>query len=1148
MEESLWDIETVARYARVSPSTVWRWVNSGKLLGQKVGKQWRFDPKVVRDAFQQGLLAGVTRSLTKQKLIDYYSQLPDWAKATLSHWRQYLVEELNKLRPEHVILNDRRGSKIWKLLQLNGYTFGQNLWHSTAVMLMTLNELQQMFGHRRVWIFDEMIQHGREAHKLRQRLESKNVNAKVTTVVCIRSRSHAERGELLEYEAHFCEDLDDREFGERAAFISRLAYLFEPPLDPDHVVVKGALIAGFKVDEFLEKLSKWGVVFFVWSPDRDRNFTAITLDRPRFFSGDTSDLPDGFIFDWEGPGKVRFYISPEDNRVYCVFIIHPGVEAPISQWTEAGIVYEPCRRSSRVKNHFSLAGFETDEAMIHHVYSIICLNLAVKLFGDFVKSGAAEEVGIRFDNIPAAFDENELIATFGPSIGLKTLKHVQQILSEAGQGGTLFPHIAQNPVLFQIRRDDICPKIYDKLDCRKEVIKAIPYRYSTDGSETKPISWKALLNYLPQFYEADIGSILDDELDRGRIKPVNWVEYFTQGEVKMARAWRGFVRGEFGPWFEWDKINSYEDIVRQRTLGLGPMALQLFLQNIGKKQIRATHFDKVFANLQHDLWEGRHDLFYISWRPYKYGPVPVVQEVSSSGEYMEFRRFLVKNNCIMEIPEQHGSRVWHTYKPAYDTEVPWQNLWKTKVSPVTRAYVASLMRLYAAIQKQCKTERPSLPGSEVMGIFQDSLIVLASVRNAEIAYKCGWFEVEDWRKKGDSLFHLISSIATVPRRFTEPFLKEQLEDFAEPARLLYNKIEMYRNLPHLRQQIEELVNKEGFDVGEVLLERVDSKPNFDSQLYPVGNLEWACKIMRAFTSLTRQVLTACGLDTDERAEDEKRDGKGILKDASYYLNELLTNCPELRVLEKELDTCIAKSKEGLLSEEISKCLFKTFRLILHTFEAQQRIPDPRLPRFQKEARPDLITVFSRVPIVQPYAIAVADIKNLRGLPRAMNEIWGKSTEESMMKLLEWVNGVAHEIAQRHPDCKYCDLSGDSIILASPDPDKLCLSVLDLIKLTSQRLGEFDLKYIPFGLLRVGIAWRDDRMGGEYQGALAGLIAHDLANIPGQELGTLNVTQAVFDRLSPEHQTDFKMSNQSSRQGKVFSQKWISERDSARDSS
>ncbi len=265
MDKRLLTIDEVALQFNVSTSTVRRWVRSGKLVGQKAGAQWRFDPTAVREAFDWGMLSGASWPVSHADRITQYAEAMEWARPLLALWRRFLEDSFEQVQPDHVVVIDRRGAKIWSLIMPNRYRWGDNLWHSMAIELMTPADLKQIFAHRRVLLFDEMMQHGREMHELRQRLLAEDVAAIVTSVVCVRRRSHAESGKLLEYEALACEDVDDKTFTERAAAISRLVHLFEPPLDVDHLVVRGSLTQGLKEEEFLENLAKWGVPFVVYS-------------------------------------------------------------------------------------------------------------------------------------------------------------------------------------------------------------------------------------------------------------------------------------------------------------------------------------------------------------------------------------------------------------------------------------------------------------------------------------------------------------------------------------------------------------------------------------------------------------------------------------------------------------------------------------------------------------------------------------------------------------------------------------------------------------------------------------------------------------------------------------------------------------------
>ena len=70
MEEQLMNIEDVARLYKVSPSTVRRLIESGKLVGRKIGTQWRFDRPEVEAAFERGIISGNRRHRIEHDQVD----------------------------------------------------------------------------------------------------------------------------------------------------------------------------------------------------------------------------------------------------------------------------------------------------------------------------------------------------------------------------------------------------------------------------------------------------------------------------------------------------------------------------------------------------------------------------------------------------------------------------------------------------------------------------------------------------------------------------------------------------------------------------------------------------------------------------------------------------------------------------------------------------------------------------------------------------------------------------------------------------------------------------------------------------------------------------------------------------------------------
>lgn len=1137
MERRLLSIDEVAVNLNVSTTTVRRWVRSGKLVGQKAGVQWRFDQNAVREALEQGLLSGASRS---PQGAEPFSPAPEplvFGRPLLMKWGRSLDQYLDEFQPDHVVVTDRRGSKIWSMLMPGRYSWGNNLWHSTIFKILVPSELQRIFANKKVLLFDEIMQRGRELHELKQVLEG--LGATVMSVVCVRQRSRADAGELMDYDTLAFEDVDDVQFAERASTVSRMVSLFEPPLDVDHLIIKGRIQPGIQPEEFMERMAKWGLPFTIWHPDNHHKFLAVTLDRPQFFDTDSLNMPEEFSFDWESPCKIRFYINPETGVCYSSFIVYPGIEAPLSAWMSEAAYSGTGKPQRQVPDDVDTLSATADQVGLRRVYYTFCIRLALELFNDFVESGAAQDLGIQVENPLDAIDPAQLRATFGKSLGEEMAKRTREIIGGLRGGKKLFPDEAAYPPPLLIREKQSAVGSYDVFNCRTEFLRAIPQRANTqDGVSLAPFSYGHLLRSLPQYSESTVGRVLDYELDRGTAKPVVQTEFFSRDGMEMAKLWRGFYRGEFGVWFDFERAEvTYRDEVIQRTLALGPTVVEKFLERAGGSKMTATHFNKVFANLQHD-WRDAHNLLYLGWRPYKYGPVAIVPDTSSSGEYKSFDRFLVDLRCLTEIREQHQSRVWKRYTPATDAEFPWRKLYTKKTDGVTRAHVSGLVRLYAAIQKGCKTKRISDPRSSNSSDFQDPLVVLGSARNEDVAYKCGWFEVRDWRAKGEEMIlPLLKAHSLTEERPSSPVMRTHLEEFAAPARLLFDKIEMYRNLPSLREQVEELCRGGDFEAGEVLLETVDKEPSFSTNSpRPMQNLVWACNIMRPYSSLVRQVLTFCGLD--------KASAKA--QDANIYLKELLASCPEIKPLEGDLRSCIDESKGGILTEGMADCLSKSFYLILSVFDTPGRIPDPR-PSTERDRerlafQDGLIVRLREINLQEPYTVSVADIRNLRNLPRVA-DIFGVNYEEALEGLLNWVQQTAREIEKRYPGVILAGISSDNIILAGRDADEVFLSTLDLVRETTRRLAAVDNnQFAQFGLLRAGIALHENGAGDDYQGVRPGLIAYELGDKPGQALGTITITQRVYELLSSDSRGEFAASDATTGQGRVFSRSWVPERD------
>ena len=352
-------------------------------------------------------------------------------------------------------------------------------------------------------------------------------------------------------------------------------------------------------------------------------------------------------------------------------------------------------------------------------------------------------------------------------------------------------------------------------------------------------------------------------------------------KVKISRC---FGRGEFGPWFESEKdVVSYSDAIIQKTLTLGPVALENFIKWHPTKWVTSTIFHKIFSNLQHD-WDYSDEL-YMGWLPYKFGPIPIWPTLSGSGYYPDYKSVLLDTGYIEEEVKQSIKSRYKLYRPNEKSPINWKQLFNRRTDPFTRTHVALLTRLYANIQQNFKSKRLKSPYSDLEITNDDALVVLSAARNERIAYICSHYELAEWIRIGkDKIIPQIQAFSFLEEIPDRPYLKTFLAEFEVPVRLMLDKIEMYRSIGTLYKKIKYFQEKQNVEIAEVLLDNIDKKPKFrDDCEYPMKTLRWFLMVMFSYTFMLRQIMTSCNLDIDQRYDYEKHSKDGKPYDANFYL-------------------------------------------------------------------------------------------------------------------------------------------------------------------------------------------------------------------------------------------------------------------------
>lgn len=1148
MEDNFRTVDEVATIFNVSTSTVRRWLKNGQIQGRKIGGQWRFDLSTLKQAFLETnqILAEAEKNIVKKD----HKPIPLWAKKTLDTWREFLIFHLNRFKPDHVIVNDRRGAKIWELLVDDdnyNFSWGKNLWHSNVLKLLSSNEIKSLFSGKKVFLFDEMMQHGTEMNKNREYLEK--VGVILFSLVCIRRREFRENGKAVDYKSIACEDLNDDEFRQSAKFISKLMDIFDPPLDVDHIVIKGVIAKDFTPDSFVQNLSQWGKAFVVRFPDSTYSNYVITLDRPQFFDT-TNHIDPNLSISWDAPCKIRFYINLEKKSCYCSFITFPTIQATRKIWEEHYL--------NLVKGDESIKFFIHDKTSFNTIYNLVyeflSLNFAIKLFDNFLFSGVANDLGIKFNSKDSEIDGAFLKGLFGKFVGNWIEIRLKTLLEDSSNQVHLFSFENIIPPKTDLHKVEIyTDDSFNTFKCNIALLREIPHKYET-GSKNKYrtgnfVSYKEVLGKLPLYTETTIGRIFDFALDWGTIRPGFIEEDINDLTGESVKITRGFCRGEFGVWFEQDSdILTNKDATIQKTFSLGPVALEQFLNTTGKESISATHFHKIFTNLLHD-WSpkgmSRDDSsfgsLYLGWMPYKFGPLAIIPEITSYGSYQEYRTILKNLGYITEVSEKNNSKPPFRYYPNKNW-ISWKEIYRKTTNGFTRSHVSSLMRIYGRLQKEYSSIKKDLSGKLNSPIFSDPLIALATSRNEKTTYICGRFEITDWVKSGNILFPYLSGLSLIGEQQIKIkyILNQYLHNFSLPAKILSDKIFMYQNISVLRNKIIDLQIKEHYDIAEILLETIDSEPKISSDSsFPIKNLMWASILMQLFTSYVRQILTTCQIEIEKSPEISLNK-----HDASYYFNDLITKYQELKVVENNFKFCIDESlKETHLTEDISKNLSTIFNTVRVLLEDENSFPNP-LPEYEKrrerlERTDGFITRLIEISNSEPYYICVADIRNIINLCN-IKDIFGLSYEQAILALLGFIRKSVEITVNNYSNIHFKGITNDNIIIVGNQPDDLIKFCIELIRNTTKQLGQIDKTFVVLGLLRMGISLKDSSRGVEFNAIKPGVTALKIGDKKGRSSGEICITEAVYDKLNETNKTIFKpIDDEFSGQGITYSYKHLS---------
>lgn len=1104
----LLSVKGAAEFLDVSDSTVRRLVKAGDLQPLRVGVQLRFE----QEELERYAAARGDRS-RRTDLPSDAMEIPTWAKARVAGWKETLEELLPDPKLTQVVVIDRRGAKAFSMLRPKGFEWGVNLWHSTALRLQSDADLRERFEGNEVVVFEEMVQRGRDVEGVRRRLEAIGLEAR--SVALIRRRAKFLAGRVADPHLFPIEDLEEQDYLEAAAFISRLFDYCEPPLDPGHVLISAKLVDEVGAEEVRSHLEESGLVGVVWNRQsiEDSLVAAVTIDRPQFFDTAALELPDGFTARWDGPCKIRSYISADGLAMTLSFIAFPTLEGDRQAW-EALVDRTWERYGARGERPGRGADGPNDEEL-ESAYVDVCTDLSVELLRQAVAARVLDSLGLRDVKGPRV---GELAAFFGAARGGEMRKQINEALEPEKTPRLNLP--PKRPVPLFVDPDRPMSLATDPEHAQDCIVKVLPSRHrpSEPGgeppNEVEGLGYLELVKELQPLEEGAISTGLDGLLDGVRAKPVNVVSPTERGWA-VKRAFIGSEMGEDGP---------YDAREMRRTQAVSLSGLEQWLKRLDRADETEIHVAKLFVNLVHD-WGEQVKPLAIEPYAYKHGFMPGVD--SKVPWRTEDRKYFLPELAeagLLRRRRQDGS-VRYSISEEVDVMKFSQ---AAGLSGHERSQLKALVRAYALIQERCKVSRRRSPGDpSAVGELSDPLVVLSSARNEQIAYDCALFEVEDWVRTGRRLFEALNARAGVDGSSPEyrAAIAARAVPFAQAARFLFEKLAMYEAVPKLREQLVELFEVEGVDAGDILLETIDNEARFaesyEASDHPLGLLRRALPILRNFSSMVRQVLTEFGLEEDTRPATSREatlpDGTKVAKDIEFYAGRVIdaVGSRELAApVRRAVDAARAADGDAGREAKALECLGEAFESIVEALRSQ--IPgqeELEAERRRRDARhADLIRVARQLEAHSELSgvdtvVAVGDFFNFMEIVAEVAELTESSAAEVAAGLQKKMEKTVEEATDGSDIVGY--VSSDTCVLAAESADELFQAAQDVNEAFQLEMSR-DEKLSRIAYMRFGIGVVD----GDFLRSV--VMAHELGDGSGFKRGTIALTEAAHGRLSEEN--------------------------------
>ncbi len=1090
----------VAEFLNVSRMTVYRMIKRGQLRAERIGNQFRIDPLSV-----PGYLEGEKKPIEEQ--IPHRKSWGHLQNAWFQKYRplflSFVVHQLLEFKPDWIIAVHRKGARFFEALALIPNEYRDKVLYSSAFHWLTEGKLHSGLRGKKILIFDETIQRGRTLSKLRKFFES--YGAQVRTIVLVRRRRCMDEGTLQDFKVISCVDLNDRDFAYMVARMLEMITLHSIPLDTDHFRFELKLgEMPVQIHDLEEILASIGPIYFLPSPVNGNELSCYTVEQIDLFDWEKLRLPT-----WirkEGVCKIRIYYDPKSKTLHIIPVIFPEAELDSKRALDLiQTIDEPWSPYLIVPEDFSELSEEIQCEMLCRLFTGYCsVKLGLSFLSDFVK--LAPQLLKNLQEISVECEDWKKI--WGRDLGENIDKVVHSDIEQALLRLRTLPEIRMQHVrkrkshvsnYLTVDSTEIAEKdVLIEMACQ-ETIKTL--RGDIGSKEKCCLSFSELQSAMPSIGLPFLSRAMDILLDGGLIKPD-----FEVRRLDFAfRGLRVYSLSEYGSWFDDAKAYANKEIANRKLARIVPYVFQRLMKQVDSlsKGVEKVLTQKVFVNLQHDWDYRRFDPLFLGWSPYLYGPMNLVPKKRSPyGGYYSLRQFAEEQKLIDNKLINRG--IW----------APRQNLGIDEVldelDPEEADFIEGFIDIYATIYSDGRDETTNI------------LMTLAACRNRKLTYICGFEEVKLWKQNVEAFLDIIERNISYFPRVTENVQKEEtleplLESIANPHAQLRDKIDRYRHLAELKEQLKVMLTPHPrSSLARGLLERIEVPVDLsDQQPYPVGRLVYYEPVIGIFSNILRQIFSSLKLAYDTRPSiiNEKTKDE---KNTSWYVKKLVASLPELNQSQELFDRIVYMVDSQQVENELVEILKEIYSKISAALDRD--LPPPRSPQASYFFRVDpqafrkkMLELTSAVKSdVNQLACVVVDAHGFVPLSEWIAQKLDVNPDDVRGALQKCVLSHAQKLSD---GCiHFLPVGGDGALVTFASAD-------EAYRFSCRLQGSTD-RVIP-RFVKIGIAWGDPRADFGAPHGSAFITAYYLTEKIGLSPGKIAITEDVLNRLSDLNQTKCK---------------------------